>query len=655
MSLQTNLQCGTNGAACSQCGGSLMCAMGVCTSGGTCDATSCPNGCCAGGVCVPFAQQNTNSCGNAGAACGTCASNQTCQLGACAAQACNNANCPSGCCSNGLCVPFVQQSNSQCGSGGLACSSCTGSSSCTSGVCVAPPDAGPAGCDYTNCAGCCVGNTCMAVSAETNSQCGNNGVACGACQNASVCSNGVCVGGTTCNATNCNGCCNGNTCVTTANQSASVCGVAASACGACSTGKICQAGQCVAQVAPTCLVIAPDDIDFRNVQATCKSYLRTVNVYNVCGDTTVTLSSITSNSAEFPVTAPTLPVNIAADGAPLSFTVRYAPTGPGLDSSSITFGVTQYGQSVAYQAAVMGTGDSVGQVVDTFTVPTKADVLLTIDDSCSMSDKQMAVASNFTSFLSHAFDAGIDFQIAATTTDDDDPIFGFGGEQGRFVGDAGMLILRNTTPNLSAEFSNKVNLGVNGSGIETGLSPSWKATSVPLSTTTNAGFLRGDSALGVVVVTDALDQAVWPPGIYYDGLRNVKGARQPNLFSFNGMIAMLATPPATCSYDNGTPEDGKYGTFVDGTGGTKTEICSSNYPADIAQLGTAAFGQRSTWYLLAPPDLTGGRTLSVAIDGVAVPASGYTYDSVGNAVVFPAAGAPRPGQKVTIAYTVPCL
>ncbi len=650
------MQCGLNGAACTQCASSLSCSSGVCTSGGTCDSTSCPNGCCANGVCVPFAQQNTNSCGVGGNACQTCGSSQSCQLGVCTNPTCNNANCPSGCCASGACVPYASQGNGQCGSGGLACSACSGGSTCTSGVCVAPPDAGPAGCDFTNCLGCCQGNTCVPTTSEGNSQCGNNGVACAACANASVCSNGVCVGGTTCNATNCAGCCQGNTCVTTSSQTASACGVGASSCAVCSTGKICQAGQCVSAVAPTCLVIAPDDIDFRNVQQTCKSYVRTVNVYNVCLDTTVTVNSIASNSGEFPVTAPTLPASLAPTGAAISFQVRYVPSGAGTDSSSVSIGASQYGQSVVYQAAVMGTGDSVGQVVDAFVVPGKTDVLLTIDNSCSMSDKQAAVANNFTAFLAHAFDAGIDFQIAATTTDDDDGgVFGFTGEQGRFVGDAGELILKNTTYNLAQEFSNKVNLGTNGSGTETGLSPSWKATTVPLSTTDNAGFVRDDAALGVVVVTDASDQAIWPAAFYYDGLRNVKGVRRPNLFSFNGMIALLATPPGTCTYDSGTGEDGKYAAFIGATGGVKTEICSSNYPADLSALGNVAFGQRTTWYLLSTPDLTAGHTLSVAIDGVPVPASGYTYDPVGNAVIFTPAGAPRPGQKVTVAYTVPCL
>ena len=55
---------------------------GVCQGSGTCNATSCPNGCCQGSTCLGFAQQTNLLCGKSGAACVSCGS-YACSNGAC--------------------------------------------------------------------------------------------------------------------------------------------------------------------------------------------------------------------------------------------------------------------------------------------------------------------------------------------------------------------------------------------------------------------------------------------------------------------------------------------------------------------------------------------------------------------------------------------
>jgi hypothetical protein len=52
-----------------------------------------------------------------------------------------------------------------------------------------------------------------------------------------------------------------------------------------------------------------------------------------------------------------------------------------------------------------------------------------------------------------------------------------------------------------------VNVGTNGSGVETWLQPALKALTAPLINADNAGFLRDEAALEVVCVTDAPDQS----------------------------------------------------------------------------------------------------------------------------------------------------
>src|SRR3990172_9542368 len=44
------------------------------------------------------------------------------------------------------------------------------------------------------------------------------------------------------------------------------------------------------------------------------------------------------------------------------------------------------------------------------------DILWTIDNSCSMSDEQEELTSNFDSFMAYFLDSGLDYQIGVTST-----------------------------------------------------------------------------------------------------------------------------------------------------------------------------------------------------------------------------------------------
>ncbi len=69
----------------------------------------------------------------------------------------------------------------------------------------------------------------------------------------------------------------------------------------------------------------------------------------------------------------------------------------------------------------------------------------------------------------------------------------------------------------------------------------------------------------------------------------------------------------------------------------------------------------STFPLPWSPDLTGGKTLLIKVNGVATPATTlggatvWTYQLIGNQVVFEPLYAPQPAQKVTATFFVACL
>ena len=155
-----------------------------------CNTTTCPTGCCdTSNRCVTT--PSNNACGGGGATCQTCTTGQACNGAACV---CTANSCTMGCCADATtCLPFAEQSDTQCGAA-TTCSSCTASmQACdkTNGRCA---------CTSASCpSGCCSGTTCKPYSAQDNSSCGTGGNTCRACSAGQKCGgSGSCVTATWC-------------------------------------------------------------------------------------------------------------------------------------------------------------------------------------------------------------------------------------------------------------------------------------------------------------------------------------------------------------------------------------------------------------------------------------------------------------------------
>ena len=103
------------------------------------------------------------------------------------------------------------------------------------------------------------------------------------------------------------------------------------------------------------------------------------------------------------------------------------------------------------------------------------DILLVVDNSCSMQPYQQELANNFDSFLTYFIEGDVDYQIGVTTTTVTvpDPYGSCTSSDIAAIPTVGTLV-NNTvvnvdTANASQVFSDLVNVGVCGSGIEMGL------------------------------------------------------------------------------------------------------------------------------------------------------------------------------------------
>jgi hypothetical protein len=257
LSGQTLNACGTGGKACSDCAAigfsSCNVALGqVCASETqACGRATCPEGCCAAIGDLTFCTAGTASarCGGGGGQCYDCsAQREECQpeTRQCVNPTCGPQNC-GGCCVGNTCV--VGTDAIACGKQGNQCLNCAA----TNGACIADGQpnertcTGPVACSPANCAGCCVGDRCVAGS--STGACGKAGQACVACGATESCSSGACVAPPACGPGNCAGCCVGRD-VCLVGADATACGVGGQQCSNCTAdNKTCQAGACRA---PAC-------------------------------------------------------------------------------------------------------------------------------------------------------------------------------------------------------------------------------------------------------------------------------------------------------------------------------------------------------------------------------------------------------------------
>lgn len=138
--------------------------------------------------------------------------------------------------------------------------------------------------------------------------------------------------------------------------------------------------------------------------------------------------------------------------------------------------------------------------------PELVDLLFVVDDSCNMADEQARLAAGAPQLFGAL--SALDFHVGLVSTDIEDPL-----QQGRLQsvdadGDPATYdeprYLSSETPAPEALFAEMVALGTDGAVTERGLGAIRLA--IEQRETFNAGFLRREASLGVVVVSDEDDQ-----------------------------------------------------------------------------------------------------------------------------------------------------
>ncbi len=295
--------------------------------------------------------------------------------------------------------------------------------------------------------------------------------------------------------------------------------------------------------------------------------------------------------------------------------------------------------------------------------PQDVDVLWVVDTSCSMLDEQEALATNGPNFFEFFVEADVPFHIGATSTNvDEDETNGL---DGRLSGEPGFLTM--DTPDLGTAFLERTLLGIDDQHrFEKGLHAAWKALEV-LGNTDNAGFLRDDANLAVIVVSDepdysetdmgqAEDWTAWEAFVeWLDEFKGSDSQQQTQLSAVVGIGVEGFDDPEGCNLNPDAEHWGEGALRGDGyleaaraTGGSYQSICTENWATVLSRMALTSAGLSDTFELDEQPVPS---TLIVEVNGRRE--TRWTYKPDVNGIYFTELSAiPLSGEQVTVKYRV---
>lgn len=224
--------------------------------------------------------------------------------------------------------------------------------------------------------------------------------------------------------------------------------------------------------------------------------------------------------------------------------------------------------------------------------PEAVDILMVVDNSCSMEPYQANLGQHFDRFVQYFIGANVDYQIGVVTTDIQNP-----SQSGRIQGQ----IITSETPNPASVFNTIVNVGVTGSPYELGLEAARMALSSPVIDNQNAGFLRQDASLSLIFVSDEEDASPDVVNDYINDFLELKGARNRDVFNASALTVTdigVCDPYLAAQSTPGT----RYVDVALQTGGIIGNLCDSDFESIVTELSLNTTRLRNTYFLKIKPD-----------------------------------------------------
>lgn len=278
------------------------------------------------------------------------------------------------------------------------------------------------------------------------------------------------------------------------------------------------------------------------------------------------------------------------------------------------------------------------------------DILWVIDDSGSMANERSRLVANFNRFVQELLALRVNFQMGVTSI-----VF---NDNGKLRGTT--KIINNLTPNPQAVFAANTTFPASRSRWEQGLRMSQFALTPPNITPggTNAGFLRDQAALAIIVVTNEDDSSFGSTDYYARAFRSLKGPGNETLITFSTIAGALpngCTPPGEAGLYGSQAKAGfRYAEVATKTGGIIGSICDVSFEQTLVKIAQALNTLKRVFPLTITPIAGSIRVTVVTPQGSTVIArdavTGFEYLAETNSVVFLGTYVPPPGATVRIEY-----
>jgi hypothetical protein len=258
----------------------------------------------------------------------------------------------------------------------------------------------------------------------------------------------------------------------------------------------------------------------------------------------------------------------------------------------------------------------------------KADVLFIIDDSGSMGSHQKHLAQQ-ADLIAKNLSFYNDVNVAVITSSNK-AWTGAANSGGKFVGP----VLNSTQSNFTVALSQQLLVGTNGDSTEKFLVPLFAATTEPLLSTTNKGFLRDSSDLILMFLTDTEDSSTT---VSANDLWSHLTAIKSN--SSVHVIATTISDLATCPGEQHELETiTVLKDFVTLSGGQTIDLCSDFSQEVPKAIKNIKKSSKEITISALPNTTIDSKTLSVSANGTALPAgdlfNGWAFDPIRSVVII---------------------
>ena len=311
--------------------------------------------------------------------------------------------------------------------------------------------------------------------------------------------------------------------------------------------------------------------------------------------------------------------------------IKYTPTNVGLDESTVRIESNDpVDENIEIQQ--IGSGDIEHWHSQEWIQEEKKvyDILWIVDNSGSMSGFQSRLSQNMAVFMSFLNAGGdVDYRMGFITTDRHLLVEPF---------------IDNNTINASLAAVNTVNgIGTNGSGNETGLQEALSALGHFYS---HGAFIRYDSTLIMIFISDEMDNSPLPSNDYILDYLNFKPKEQIKVYAVIGDYPSGCTTTTNGIWNVNANFGAGYYDATQYFNGDWYSICDSDWSANMTNLAQD-ITVMSVFSLDKPDPIED--TIEVYINGQQL-LSGWSYIPSDNWVQFDADSIPSGGQTVKIEY-----